>query len=607
MLYRGINHGSPLSWITWIIGMVLFSVSFWPANLPVSKIKLLLTKSDILLCAFIITLFLVSHLMNFSIAPWNKNGLFDDAAWDIYFAKNHVFNGTAFQPAYYDQVGVISREVFYHYYISVFFRLFGYNLLIFNISLLFLGLITVLFTTLLIHRLFNKAAITLISAVIINFFPLHFMHIFMGHRYAIAAPLMVISLYYLYTGFKRNSFFRASISAFFAAFCLGSAIMGKQYLYGLVLSAIMILIVGNNKEKSKKKISTVTVWVIGFLIAAAPLLIYISCNYPLYTLRERSLMNAFILQYKQGGFQALIPYINQLKELFFAKHSYLRQFVPGFYAIPLSYYFLIIPGFLIALFKEHFEIIFLSLIPVVGAFVSGSFDFRILIAVPVWVICMAFSLNYLLKSRRYALMAAGIICVVLGLLPSVEYIWRVSKDPNYLYLLPHKDVAVSRLVQDIVVGADNPTAEMKWDELNRKVDISQILHDTFVCPFGAYAIMHLYLQNYDDKKILAFNDQGIQLLKTPTEILNNNISAITNYSPTDKDLKMVWEVSDKSVGIIKKFSAYRQYGSEETFSGRVDGSNYSLYVLTIKSKYIEQFKKDVTGQFYQLSSYPADI
>jgi len=113
------------------------------------KISRLVRHKDLLISLFVLVLFFSSHLINFSIAPWNQNGLFDDAAWDIYFAKNHIFA---------------------------------------------------------------------------------------GHRYTITAPLMTVSLYYLYTSFTNKSRPRAAISAIFAALCLGSAIMGKQYLYGLVLT-----------------------------------------------------------------------------------------------------------------------------------------------------------------------------------------------------------------------------------------------------------------------------------------------------------------------------------------------------------------------------------
>lgn len=601
--YLGIYYGNPISWITWIIAVLTFSLAFLPAK---ARLRRTIKKSDLLIVLFITVLFFASHLINFSTAPWNSNGLFDDAAWDIYFAKNHVFSNIPFQPAFFDQVGFISREVVFHYYISTFFVLFGYNLLVFNISLLVLGFITVFFTTFIIHRLFKNITITILSAIIINFFPLHFMHIFMGHRYAIVAPLMMVSLYYLYTAFIDKSFFKASISAIFAALCFGSAIMGKQYFYGLALAAIFILLSGK-KLGLKEKFSIEIVWFTGFLITATPLLIYILFNYSIYTLREKTLINEFILQYQQRGFNGLWPYIDQLRELFFAKHSFRRQFLPDFYIIPLSYYFLVIPGLFIAFLKKYYEIIFLATIPILGAFVSGSYDFRVLMAVPIWIIAMAYSLNLIfilfkrkketLSLYRYFFLVIGLLIIFLGLIPSVKYIWKVSRNPNYLYLLPHKDVAVSRLVQDIVVASDNPTSQMKWNEFNRNVSIPSIKNDSFVCPFGAYAIMHLYLQKYDDKKILSFCNQGIQLLKTPTEILNDNIIAINSYIPANKDLKLVWEVSDKTSDIIKTFSVYSKYGSEKNYSGIVDGNYFSLYVLTIKKEFIGQFKKDIKKRF----------
>ena len=536
---------------------------------------------------FIILLFFFSHLMNFPTAPWNSNGLFDDAAWDIYFAKNHIFNGTPFQPAFFDSVGVISREVVFHYYISIFFVLFGYNLLVFNVSLLVLGFITVFFTTFLIQRLFSNTAIAVLSAIVLNFSPFHFMHIFMGHRYAIVAPLMMVSLYYLYTAFKNTSFSRAIVSAVFAALCFGSAIMGKQYLYGLVLAALVWWVKNRGQKRLKEKKAIEAVWVVSFLIAAMPLLIYIGQNYAIYTLRENSLMKQFVFW----------PNLRQLGELFFAKHTYLRQFLPGFYLVPLAYYGLIIPGLFLAWRRGRFEIVFLALVPVVATLVAGSYDFRVLLAAPIWVVCMAFSLNFLLTRGRRRIRSLvsglGLGIVGVGLLPSLNYIWVVSRNPNALYLLPHKDVAISRLVQDIVVGADKPTDEMKKDEFDRKIDMAMVPYDTLFCPLGAYAIAHVYLQNYDDKRILAFCDQGIQLLKTREEILSDNIKAIDNYPLADKDLKLIWEVSDKTTEIIKKFRVYRQYGFEEEFTGAVDGNRYALYALTIKNKFIGQFQKEI--------------
>ena len=152
------------------------------------------------------------------------------------------------------------------------------------------------------------------------------------------------------------------------------------------------------------------------------------------------------------------------------------------------------------------------MIPVFAALLSGSYDFRVLLAVPFWIICIAYSLNYVFGSesvnqnsiKSYLLKAISFFIILAGLISSSSYILKVSNNPNSQHFLPHKDVAVSRLVQDIVVGDANPKIDMKQDEFNRKVNPQSIAHDTLVCPFSSFAIMHLYLQNYDDKKILSF-------------------------------------------------------------------------------------------------------
>lgn len=539
---------------------------------------------------FITILYWVTHLWNFSGAPWNQNGLFDDAAWDIYFAKLHAFHGP-FQAAFFDTVGNISREVVFHYYIMIFFRLFGYNLLVFNISLLVLGFVTVLFTTLVIQIMFRRWWITVISAIVLNFFPLHYLHIFMGHRYAIVAPLMMASYYFLYTAATRRSFVRAAISGVFAALVTGSAIMGRQYLYGLLLSAICVVCVPAIRKKLGSMLPVTAVWIGSFLLAAAPLIVYIALNRTAYFSREQGLTQEFFRYIQTEGIRGVIPYVSQLGEIFFAQHSFRRQFLPDFYAIPLAYYVLLIPGLIISIRRRRFEVFWLSLVPIIGAFVSGSYDFRVLMAVPFWVIAMAMSIDAI--PRKPVIVCAVAIVLAGGLVPSMSYIWHVSLDPNSVYLLPHADVAVSRLVQDIAAGAEHPSSTMKWNEFNRVN--SNLSRDMLVTPKSAYAIMHLYLQNFDDKKILSFADQGIELLQSSEKLLQDNLAAIVAYRSHGKDLLLVWERSDKVDSIIKYFSQYKRYGNEQVISDNSDGKTFSLYLLTIRSENIVQFQREVAA------------
>jgi hypothetical protein len=594
--YMGYTSLNTLSVLLWLGSGFLLFYSLLPKTLQFKKEFLFRSKRTVAIILGVAAVYWITHLWNFSSAPWNSFGLFDDAAWDIYFAKNYVLTGVPFQPAYFDYVGYISREVVFHYYITLFFKVFGYNLLSFNVSLLVLGFITVLFTVLIADKLFRNTKITIISFLIINFFPLHFMHIFMGHRYAMAAPLMTISLFFLYRGFSVKSLSSIFFSALFTFLCWDSAIMGKQYLAVLLVSGITFFLLQSFQKKNLENLHTGLVYLLSFIVVSSPFLMYILFNYSDYSGREGGLVRDFINNYREGGIGL---YVNKLNELFFGETTYLRQFMTDNYIIPPAYYLLLIPGLLISLMRKRLEIFLMSVVPTLGAFISGAYDFRVLLSVPVWVIAMCFTIDFIDRVRirgggQLKIMSESLVFVVLiiGMIPSVIYLHKVSRDPNYQYLLPHKDVAISRVVQDIVVGSGTPSDNLKSDELNRSLN-SNIQHDTLVCPYSAYAIIHLYLQNYDDKKILSFCDQGIQMLKTEPEILSNNLTAINTYMGAGKNLKLIWEESDKTVNIISAFREFRKYGSDQIINGRVDGKDYSLYVLTVENANIDRFKEDV--------------
>ena len=112
-----------------------------------------------------------THLFNYSSAPWNNYGLFDDAAWDIYISKQECFTNHTFETIYHDEeIGGISRELLFHYYITVLFKIFGYNMFTFNMGLVFLGYITVLFTMLTAMELLDSPPKGFLAGIILNFF-----------------------------------------------------------------------------------------------------------------------------------------------------------------------------------------------------------------------------------------------------------------------------------------------------------------------------------------------------------------------------------------------------------------------------------------------------
>lgn len=263
----------------------------------------------------------------------------------------------------------------------------------------------------------------------------------------------------------------------------------------------------------------------------------------------------------------------------------------------MAYYVFLIPGLIISIRRKRFEVFWLSLVPIAGAFVSGSYDFRVLMAVPFWVIAMATSLDALAEIHWKKDIKLMIICVTVvvlagGLIPSMRYIWQISHNANSVYFLPHTDVAVSRLVQDIAAGVKHPTSSMKWNEFNRS-DTVGAPYDVLVAPKSAYAIMHLYLQDFNDKKILTFSDQGIEELQTTAQLFTDNLNAVAAYKSHGKDLMLIWERSDNVDDIIHFYSHYSRYGGDKTIVDSVDGRPFSLYLLTISSENISQFQREV--------------
>ena len=109
----------------------------------------------------------------------------------------------------------------------------------------------------------------------------------------------------------------------------------------------------------------------------------------------------------------------------------------------------------------------------------------------------------------------------------------------------------------------------------------------------AYSIIHLFLHDYDDKKILSFcADHGFGVMDEP-KIWSANKKALVDYVPSDKDLKLIWERHPKTDRIIKMFEEFRNLGTEESISYSFGGRERKSHVLNIGNKNICQFQERV--------------
>ena len=195
----------------------------------------------------------------------------------------------------------------------------------------------------------------------------------------------------------------------------------------------------------------------------------------------------------------------------------------------------------------------------------------------------------------YVALAACVIVTSLGLYLSVSYIYKMASDKNSLRLLPHKDVEVARYMKDVVAGVENPSTKMQWNELNTGLPVSS-KYDTMLCQGTGYAITHLFLHDFGNKKIMALSDQLPFQIMQFHEIFNANKKAISEYnSSSGKDLKLIWEYDNKINNIISLFKSFEKYGKGQDITISTDSGEVKFYILDILNENIDKFKTDVAN------------
>ena len=438
---------------------------------------------------FWILFFVISHLWNFRTAPWNGDALFDESGWDLWYLKSYVI-GHPYQPAWFHIV--ISRETLFHYYVLGFLKLFGFNILAYQAALFVIWLTTYGFTLLLVDLFFESYVVTSVTAVIFNFFPFAFIYTFAGYRYPMAVALAVVSLYFLYLGFKNASPFCLSLGGIAAGLCLASSISGKQYLLALVVAAPLYGVFYWRRLTQSATWRSLALVTYGFVAAATPIVLYIVFNRENYTLYESSFLRDFWHAKQSAPFPIGIrPFTKQLYDCFFTMPGP-RFFIPDTLPIPLPYYWLLVPGFALALWQRRFEIPLLATIPVAGAFIARAIENRLLLPIPFWIILMSFTFAGLLKLRRWPgvqilLCAVAALVLLKGLDPSVRYIYAKTKNPFGIRYYAQGEVAVSRFLRHVVAGQEHPgPPHLEHNEFNRIEGILDAPYDTFVCQADAY-------------------------------------------------------------------------------------------------------------------------
>ncbi|MHB1484971.1 MAG: glycosyltransferase family protein [Saccharofermentanales bacterium] len=598
LYFKGIVIKDRISWIFWVISISLLMISVYKKS-GSKKTKIFDGEKSklFLLIIGIAIIYFVTHFWNYGIAPWNSNGLFDDAAWDIYFVQEYTTGQAPVQIIFNDsEIGRISRELVFHYYIGAWFNIFGYNLLIFNIALIFLGFITVLFTSLLILLIFRRYLYAIAAAALMNFFPMYYTQIFIGHRYAICVPLMMISIYYIYYGFRKKSIFGTCLGGVFAALCMESAIMGKQYIYALAATGIFyILFTLKDKNKIKDSIPLMIAFTTAFLFTMIPLLTYMLTNHSVYNVRESNLIKEFFARVQKDGFAPIWENICICFKTIFSGFTYQRQFMNAFPIIPYLYLPFIILGMIIAFLKKHYYILFMIAIPLAGNIVAISFDFRLLISAPFYIISVVFAFHWLVSYLADKKMQAAAVFIgsAILLVSPVQYLYSLSMNTNGQYYMPHKSVAASRLIQDIVVGDKSPDTEMKWNEFRRENNNSQ--YDTLAATRYSYAHVHAFLNDYDAFKILSLTNNFPYDGVEPVLLKGYFAKAISDFKYNDKDLMLVIEKGPEMAEILRILKKFDKKEIKE-YSKNVDGAVIQMFTMRIADSDFKVFKDYISNE-----------
>jgi DNA-binding beta-propeller fold protein YncE len=548
---------------------------------------------------FWILFFVVSHLWNFRTAPWNGGALFDESGWDLWYLKTYVI-GHPYQAAWLHFP--ISRETLFHYYVWGFLRLFGFNILSYEAALFVIWLTTFLFTLLLVDLFFRSYIVTSVTALVFNFLPFAFVYTFAGYRYPMAVALAVVSLYFLHVGFRNGSPFCLSLGGIAAGLCLASSISGKQYLLALAIAAPLYGLCYWRRLKQGVTWTSLSLVGYGFLAGGASILLYIVFNYENYTLYEASFLRDFRHAMQSAPFPVGIrPFIDQLRSCFFSIPA-MRFFIPDTLPIPLPYYWLLLPGVVLAFWEKRFEIVLLATIPVFGAFIAKAIENRLLLPIPFWMILMSFTVAWILKLRPWPgvqviLGAVAALILLDGLLPSIRYIYSKTTSPFSIRYYAQTEVAVSRFLRHVVAGQEHPgPPQLEHNEFNRIQGIPDAPYDTFVCQADAYSIIHLFLRDYDDDKIMSFcGGYPFTFVMTEQDVWNANKKAVSTYLPANKDLKLIWERDPKTERIIKRFGSLGDLGTEDSISYSFGGRVRTFYVLNIPNKNIQQFRQGVSA------------
>ena len=631
LYYAGKIQSDWLAGYTWIGSLLFLAASFLSPDRTFFRKKSTWANSGILFFAGLTVIYFFLHMYNRSGAPWNSYGLFDDGAWDIFDAQLKCLNSDNFEIIFFDEIGFISRELLFHYYIMGFMKIFGYSMTAFNASLAVLGFITVLFTAMTVRDLTESRVYGFVAGVILMFWPIQFTQTYMGHRYAICGPCVAVSVYFLQKAF-RNAKKIAAVSAvkkgkeeekkeetehvpekaekrekglvglyaalggIFAGFAMESAIMGKQYIWALLASAIVycaLALIGRKfTGLLREKLPVTVITAVSYFFATIPLYAYRWSNSDVYNARESGLLQEFFSRFKQEGMSVAFEKLAGIRDVLFAQSCGNRQFSADFPALTIIMAILLGIGLVAAVYHKRVLPLLLTAIPMAGNCVTICYDFRILLAVPYACILMVEGIRFLAESvkkinKKIPSAPFAFLLMILVLIQPIGYIRKLANDPYGQRLLPHQSVAVSRYMQDVASGVSAPDFGPNYNELKGAEYTDE--YDFFGATFLSYAHVHAFLGTQYSRYVLSLIGDFPYVSTDPEEIRRDVVNTLTTYAPDgDRDLVIAIEFNEKARFVT---DAMEESGCGTVFwdRGTVDDTELTVFRIRVPKEEIPEF------------------
>ncbi len=530
----------------------------------------------------------LSHYIGVQYTSWNSFGLYDDAARDLIFLKELAFSDV-WQSIYFTADGLISREFIFHYYIYFWFKLFGANLIVFNVALTSLGLATVIFCTLAVQELWHNHRLTLAANILMQIFPFLFTQEYVGHRYAITPPLLSAMLYFGILLYQRRQLCWAVLTGYAAALTVMASIMGRQILYAAILTVLLKLILAKGKLKTTpQNMILASGMVLGFSLMGLPTWLYIVTHWTEYWRRENQLGADFFKSFS-GTF--LVQRLKKVVEVLSSTHAENGPRWGGNYP-PLGwgYYPLLLVGSWWMLCRRHFYLAILAVLPIGAAFIAGPYDFRMYLGVPAWLILMAVGLRWLQhrwhKRRHWHTLLAKIklaLALVVGgtllwqLAYDVKFVYLLRHNPQHIYSLRHIEVANSRMERDLILGR---TPSVKWHErdefLNHPLPAWNAFPQLGICTHST-AVFKLYLPYAGFCQRFKFcAARG----SSREEQLKVNQDYVLGVRP-ERELLLIWEEDPAYRLAIQYFRNLSRFGEFKTYVQDMDKVKVILHAMRI--------------------------